>query len=241
MTRRIVLAGLVVAVLGFGGLAPAAAADTVESVERELTKQWNKVRSMSATMVIKSDMKHGGGSTTMDSSGTYEYQKVGDKVIFRMEMKSTTVSRYGEQETKMESAVTSVNDGEYLYTLSEQMGQKTAMKMKASTPPSLDVKSMFETMRQNNVLKLLPEQSLDGQAVYVIEATAKDSSSAMAKTMMYFAKDSGVMLKSVSHDSQERVIQNTMYRDVKINESIAPDRFVFKTPAGVTMMDMTNP
>ena len=240
MTKRKAFSSTVAAVLGFAGQAPATAADTVESAEKHLLAQWAKVRSVSATMAVDSEMNSGGIFYTVRSSGTYECLKTDGKVLSRTEVKSVSVTKRGEREMKSESTITTIYDGEYLYTMREHRGRKTATKTKPNSPPGLDVRSALDARRRDNTLKLLPDQKFGGQAVYVIEATAKDPTASTAQKLMYFAKDSGIMVKSVSHDEQQRIASTTMYQDVKVNQEIPADRFVFRAPPDVAVRDMTS-
>ncbi len=61
----------------------------------------------------------------------------------------------------------------------------------------------------------------------------------MATKLTWYDKSTGVCLKSVSKDDKGKVVSTSVTTDVKIDPSIAADRFVFKAPDGVAVSDMT--
>ncbi|GAF73674.1 unnamed protein product, partial [marine sediment metagenome] len=95
-------------------------------------------------------------------------------------------------------------------------------------------------MKKNSTLTLLPDEKVEEQAAYVIESKPKSPGpQPMAKSKMFFAKDSGIMIKMVGLDAEGKAIMTMNVKDVKLNPEISPDRFVFKAPEGVEVMDMT--
>ena len=154
-----------------------------------------------------------------------------------MEMK--VEQSFGDQ--KMEGAVSTISDGTFVYNLNDMMGQKMAVKQKAdSLQGTPGGKQMFENMKKNSTLTLLPDEKVEGQAAYVIESKPKSPGpQPMAKSKMFFAKDSGIMIKMVGLDAEGKAIMTMNVKDVKLNPEISPDRFVFKAPEGVEVMDMT--
>jgi len=239
MNKRTVLCGWAVVVTGWAGLALAVPRETLEAIEREIAEKWTKIKTLSGTMTMSSDMSMEGSSSKSESTGTYEYMKKGDKLVYRMHMKMSMVNNFGGQEMKMDSEVTSICDGAFVYTLTDQGGQKSAAKMKADNSQSMDTMSTLTTLRQHNTLKLLADESLDGQGVYTIEAMAKEPASPMPRTVMYIAKDNGVLLKSVSFDKAGKQAATMLFKDIKVNGEISADRFTFKAPEGVEVLDMS--
>jgi hypothetical protein len=62
----------------------------------------------------------------------------------------------------------------------------------------------------------------------------------MARIVNYFDKKTGIGLKTVSFDEKDKAVMTSVTTDVKINADIKDDRFVFKAPEGVQVVDMSN-
>jgi outer membrane lipoprotein-sorting protein len=241
--KRIALFKTTILTFALCGATAALAGDTLESVEKELAAKWGKLKSMSAKMDTVMQIEMPGGSSKTTSTGMFEFLNKDGKSLVRMEMKSETAGNFSGNEINSQASTLTISDGEYSHTLSEQMGHKMAVRTKADASQQGDLTSQFEMMRKDNNLKLLPEQTVDGHSVYVIEATPKEKPAGpgmgMGKMIMYYAKDTGVPLKMIMHDANDKPMSETTYSDVTINKSIDPARFVFKAPPDVQVMDMT--
>jgi outer membrane lipoprotein-sorting protein len=181
-----------------------------------------------------------GMSMKSNMEATTEWSKQGDKVMYRMDLKGTSSQNMGGQETKMDSTSSMICDGEFTYTVAENMGQKMAMKQKLDPQQSGDVKAVFSGLKEDSNLKVLPEEKIDGTTCVVLEAVAKQAEgSPISRTLMYFAKETGITMKAVGLDKSDKPVFTMTVSDVKINTEIKPDRFVFKAPEGVVVQDMT--
>lgn len=224
--------------------ATASAADTLEDVEKKILAQAEKNRTLSARTATSSDIEAPGMRMKSQAEGTYEYARRGDKTLFRMESKSAGTTKFGDQpETKSEDKTLAIADGEFYYTLTETAGQKMAMKMKLD-PSKINVtgKEGFEQLHKDYNLKLLPDEKVDGHEAYVIEATPKKPKPGTTElTRFYYSKENGVLVKSAMESKAEQSKSKVTFSlsDVKPNADIKPERFVFKAPEGVVVMDMT--
>lgn len=221
MTKRMIFSTTMIIAVGLAGLGRAAAADTLESAEKQLLEKWGKVQTMSAKVKIDGVMPN------MAANGAYEFMKKGDKSLFRMEL------AFGDQVSQ-----TMIGDGEFVYGVMERMGQKQALKAKPDDAQAMDAGSQLSALRKTHELKLLPDQSIDGQTTFVIEATPKEPG--IGKTTTHFAKGTGIMLKVTTQDATGNTAWTMTMSDVKTNPKIDPSRFVFTAPPGVQVMDMTN-
>jgi outer membrane lipoprotein-sorting protein len=61
----------------------------------------------------------------------------------------------------------------------------------------------------------------------------------MVKQTLHFRKDSGMNVKMIGRDKSDKVVFSHELQDVKLNTDVPADRFVFKAPPGVEVMDMT--
>lgn len=81
-------------------------------------------------------------------------------------------------------------------------------------------------------LKVLPDSSSDGRAAWVIEATPKPDQAGQGKTVVHYDKESGQMIKMVAYSPDGKPMTTMTFSDIKVNDKISPDRFVFKAPPG---------
>lgn len=224
--------------LFFSSLASAA---TVEEVQKVLEDARAKVKSYTAKTKMTQDIDMGGGNKMQSTmEGTIEWMRKGDKVLYRNDNKANTVTSMGGQETKTESTAAIISDGDFMYTLGEEGGEKHAIKSPAEPSIAGDAKTMFEAMQKDSNIKVLPDEKVDGADCYVIEATPKDKTAApMSKTVVYLRKDNALNVKNEGFDAAGKKIFSSQTTDIKLNAVIPADHFVFKAPAGVELMDLT--
>ena len=208
--------------------------EKLAAVEKELTKVWDKLKSMTADMEM--NVVKAGTPTKM--KGSVEFVNKPDKELLRMEM--TLEADVAGQ--KMEGTVTTIYDGEFIYIVSEMFGRKTIIKQNpgamAQTPAG---KHMFEGLKENYELKVLPGEKVDGKDAFVIEAVPKGTGpQPVARMKLFLMKENGIMVKMLGYDSAGSEFMTTVYSNIKINPKIDESRFVFKAPDGVQVMDMTN-
>ena len=97
----------------------------------------------------------------------------------------------------------------------------------------------MKVWRDTAELKVLPDSSSDGRAAWVIEATPKPDQAGQGKTVIHYDKESGQMIKMVAYTPDGKPMTTMTYSDIKINDKISPDRFVFKAPPGVEVQDLS--
>jgi len=236
LNRKSVCSLTVAALFGFlmGGTVQA---QTVEEVEKKLVDAHGKMKSYTSKTKTVQNFDMSGMKMTSDYGGTVEWKREGDKQKFRTEMKGSTTM--GDQ-PKMEMSVLMISDGEFLHTVQTQMGQTSAMKQKPDTSATGDPKKLFEKIRSDNNVKIMPDAKVDGMDTYVLEVVPKTADGGpVAKSMMYFAKDTGINVKIVGFDKDGKEVFTNTTSDIKLNTEIPSDRFVFKAPEGVQVMDMT--
>lgn len=215
--------------LAFAGVGRA---ESVEEAEKKLIEAHSKMK----TYTSKTKTTQNFPGTSADYGGTVEWKRDGDKFTFRTEMKGTTT----QGDNKTEVTVLMICDGDFLYTVTEQMGQKMAFKQKPDPSATGDPKKLFEKIHSDNDIKLLPDEKVDGTPCYVFEVVPKNKEEGpMSKSIMYFSKESGINIKNVGKDKDGKDVFTNASTDVKLNVDIPNDRFVFKAPEGVQIMDMT--
>jgi outer membrane lipoprotein-sorting protein len=247
MKNRMLVLGITIVTIAFGTLRTFG--ETVEEFEKKIVDGMAKQKSISYKMKSTTDMKNPQLTYKSDAEGTMEVAKRGEKKwSSRMDIKTNSLRKVGEEkEVKELGKILSIYDGEFSYTYTETGEQKMAMKMKPDEKTNMDPfdgKIMFKELHKIYDFKLLPDEKVDGQAVYVLELTAKKSEDnkdqmGMQRMMNYYRKDNGIPIKSVGVDKEGKTVFTSTISEVKLDEEIKPERFVFKAPAGVEVMDMT--
>lgn len=231
------------ALLALAAVTGLATADSVEEIEKKVVKAAESVKSAQAKMKMTMKMDQGGQTMSGDGKGTVEYMRRDGKELFRMEMKTDMVMKFGEQEMKMEQEILSVGDGEFAWSLSSQMGQKAVTKQNlddVDMNPSAE--STFKQLRENYDLEAQPDDKAGGRDCWVVHGTPKKESaqaSQMGKVRYWFCKESGMAVRMITEDQAGNPAITIEITDVKLNADIAADRFKFEAPEGVQVMDMT--
>ncbi len=223
--------------------APAASAKTLEEVEKEIGEKYSKLKSLEQKMKFTHEMKTEGFEMKSKGETLFEYKRSGDKAYkYRNEMKTKSEQKIQGEEKKEDSEILTIHDGEYLYSYMVSGDQKRATKAKIDpklhTDP-FDQKTLFESHREHFKMKLLPDEEVDGKSTYVIETTPKDAENnpVAGKTLTYYDKKTGISIKSVSFDKDGKKTGEYVTTDVKIDGNISDDRFVFKAPPGVEVVE----
>ncbi len=222
-------------------LAAPALADTLDEIEKKLVESNAKLKSYSAKTTMSQDMSFGEGmQMKSNSTGTVEWARRDGKEMFRTDLSGSQTQIMGEQKMESQQTTTMICDGDYFYTLSDQGGQKHAMKQKAEQNMSFDAKSMMQMLRDDYHLEAKGDEKVDGHDCAVIEARPKDpQNNPVTRQLLYFMKETGINLKLVCFDAGGKTVLTTGLSDVKLNTEIPADRFVFKAPEGVEVMDLS--
>lgn len=215
------------------------AADTLESVEKALVEKSSKIKTLTANLLMTTSIVRENSSARHESRGKHEFARRNGRLFSRTQMNVTRINDIAGRELKSEFAVLTIVDGDTMYTLREQGERQTAYKTNASGFQGADGRIMLEKLRRHHELKLRPEETIDGTAVYVIEGTRKKEGRSASKTTIYIAKDTGILLKKTQIDETNGMSSTTTLSNIKINPAIDPDRFIFTTPPGVELLDKT--
>lgn len=215
-----------------------ALADTIDEIEKKLLDLSKKVNAASYKMKMTSNTEMSGTSSKMEMTGVVEYQRKDGKFYLASDSNMNSETKYSGGEMKMKMHTISVQDGEFMWSLTEYLdgqmkGQKMATKMKAQPDQTAIVfsKEMFD-------YKVLPDEKLDGQECWVIEMTPKTQTPGVSRSVAHLRKDCGIGIKTVSYmDGKETGV--TTITDIKLDPSFPADHFKFKVPDGVQVQDMT--
>ncbi len=214
------------------------AADDLATVEKKIKEDWAKHKSMTAKFSMTSQTSTPQFSSNSKTEGTVEWARKGGKLYSRSDLKTDATTKFNDQETKMNSTILAITDGEYSYTMSETGGQKRNTRAPFDSKMMDNPLAMLEAAKSSSDVKLLPEETLDGKKVYVIEVTPKEKTEMPGmpgKMVYYFLKDDGLGVKTVTFDQGGKALGTMVFTDVKFDVDIKPDRF--KVPEGVKWED----
>lgn len=240
MDRRI-LCCAAVASLSFALVV--SAAETLESVEKKLDEQTAKIKTLQYTSRSSSDTDTAGVKSHMVTDLRYEISRSTGKAQFRMESKMKMSQKVGEAPEQSQDMTTlTISDGQFNYSLTKNAQMESAMKTKADGQDPFNTKKQFTDLEKIYKIKVLPDEAVDGKDTFVLELTPIDKAMAAAgvsRMVNYYDKKTGIPLKSVGYDAAGKVSMTSSVTDIKINADIPAERFVFKAPPGVQVMDMT--
>ena len=222
----------------------AAKAETLDSVIKAITDKSESYRSQQARMIREQHFENPQMKASSEANTAYEWLKQGDKFLYRIETKSKTTTSMAGQERTQDATTLTVYDGEYVWTLSEIGEQKRVLKTRPTTEPTLATnKAFFDSLKESYELTLLPDETLDGHATWVIQATPRQPSpqeGMPSVLVLNFDKDTAANLKTVGKDSGGKEVMTISTKDVRLNPPLAADHFAFKVPEGVEVIDMTD-
>lgn len=241
MIRRtgwLALAGIV---LGFGALAQAE--DDLETVEQKIVDAWRQHKSLTAKMTVSSRIAI--GETTIEGAGegTYEFLKHGGKFLTRLELNSTTVQKMDTEEHRLDEHMLAVSDGDVSHTLvAVAGGEARVVKSKVSPQQMGDPRMLLAQLRRDGAVALLPEETLDGRKVYVLEVIPRKTTPySPAKQRVSFDQESGFVVRIVGLGEDDLPMTSMAYNDIKVDVPINLERFKFTAPEGVEVIDETAP
>ena len=222
---------------------PAKEDPAVNKLVEQLVAKWKDHKSMSADMHIDMAAEQGGQKLSVEGTGRCEIARTDDSKKVRFELTQNMKMGEGDAAMEMERKLITIDNGTVVYTMVEQMGQKQVYKANSGDQniPQFGGDSMFEALRAENSLKVLPDEKVDGKDVAVIEATPRQQNPGVriAKSVLYFDKDLGAMVRMESFDPSGQKVQTVTFNDVKLNPDLAADRFEFEVPEGVQVIDQT--
>lgn len=234
---------LIAVVLSLVATSIPARAESFEAIKKKIHDQTSRLKSLSYKSHTTSHIQTPEMTVKSESDLTAQFMRQGDKVLTRMEVASTTMQKFGDQEQKIPSTMLTVSDGQYQYNYSESAGQKSAFRQKIDPANQISVfdgNKLFADMEKNFSIKVLPDETVDGRSCFVLEMTPKGQMAAagMGKTISHFDKGDGIIRKSVTYDKDGKIMNTMTTRDIKVDDAIPADRFKFKAPEGVTVQDM---
>jgi len=222
---------MLVALLAVAPLA--AAQDTVESVQGEIIKAWDGLKSFSgkfsgtAAIKIRPDMPN---PMKIMAGGDADYQK-GDALKHRLNAWA------GLTEQAKMAAIYSVCDGKEIHvdTLIP-FGQRASNVFPIDPSMMFGVKQLFEELNKVVNFTVLPAGKVGETDCYALEATAKEDADEipLGKLQLFFAKETGAPMQIKFFDKAGADIGALNMTEAKANCDIASDVFKYVPPAPPT-------
>ena len=213
------------------------------AVEKNIIEAWNKHKSMTAKMSLSGRMTIADSTVDQMGEGTYEFLRQDGKLLSRLELTSTTVQTTGTEETKVEEHLLAVSDGDLSQTLIELgNGEARVVKSKVLPSQSGDPKMLLDYLRHEGAVGSLPDDTVEGRKVYVIEVVLRESiPHAPVKERFAFDQETGFLLRIVGLGQNALPMTTMSYSDIKIDVPIGPERFQFTAPENAEVFDETTP
>jgi outer membrane lipoprotein-sorting protein len=223
--------------------------ESIEQVEGKIIDFLGKANTYTADLQVTGQTKQQGMNLGVNGGATLEYMKKDGKPLFRVE---GAVSVSGAP-MPMDVTLLGVSDGANLHMQTGVMGQQ--MVMKFPVPASADItpdaaKKAFEDLHKEFDVKLLPKETLDGVEAYTFELTPKPGSDIAAsaqkagqdfgKVKAQFTKDFTTQMRVALLDKSGAPQFTLSVKNMNLSPTLSPDRFAFKPPDGVTVMDMSD-
>ena len=225
------------------GLSLSAAADEkADKVIKELDEQYAKIKAYSAKTKSTTDVEFTPEyKQKSEMVGMMEWARQGDKAMMHSVTQVKTVETQGGSTTDKASTITAVSDGEFMYVMTEEAGQKTVMKNKAPSAKDSRPSAMFAQLREYFEITLLDDAKVDGADCHVIEMKMKpmEGMPPQGRQLQYYSKDHGMMVKTEAFDGNGKLTVSSITTDIKIDADISPDRFKFEIPPDAQVTDMS--
>ncbi len=220
----------------------AAMAQSVEEAEKQITAKLKEVRSITADMkmTMKIEQPY---QMSMQMNGKMAAMYHDDKYYVKQDTNTETNIKMGEQEQSMKGTTSTVVDGEFEYTVVDQMGMKQAIKRKISEVPSIGA-GYFEQLKKQYDLKRVETKDVDGAKHWVVYGEMKEApppgGPAPKEFAFFFRESDGVMSRMQATNDAGEPFMTMQLDNIKVNEKLDRAQFKFVAPEGVTVMDMTN-
>ncbi|MGB0715905.1 MAG: LolA family protein, partial [Phycisphaerae bacterium] len=155
----------------------ATAADTLETVEKDIAAKFEAVKSITADFVFLQRVKTEQFSAEATRKGNYAYMKgVDGKRRFRMEMKNTSKQTMQGNEMEVKSEVVIIDDGTHVVSLTTQENTQPSATKTLSDPKAISGGggAAIEQLKRAYNVTLLPPTKIDGMDCYALEGKPKN-------------------------------------------------------------------
>jgi len=216
-------------------------AETAEDVIKKVNQLRSQHKTVQYTMNMVVELKQAGFELKATTTSEIHYMRIDDGYLMRNETTGVRETNREGVSDKSQTKTTQVIDGKYYwqYAEGEMTGAKRKRVVKDRIPPFGDPLSTDSYKRHD--LKLLPEETIEGKEVWVLEIVPKKSGSKAtgSKTKEWIDRETGLTLKAITYNALGKIQSRVMFSDHKINEKIDQSVFEFEPPADAQVTDNT--
>ena len=221
--------------------------ETLESLEQQLNEKWEKISAFTAQVKMTADITAKGIRMNTAMEGPMVLERLPDgRSRYRTQMDGNIkIGPFGLMNFDTKSLM--VSDGDVLYSETRSMNKITVTKTRADAKPE-DApgggSSKLAAAQKKFDLKVLPEDTLRGRPVYVLqgkpkEAQQPDSPIQIDRALFYFDKATGIQLRISVYDTSDNVITQLDFNNIRLNPRVDAKQFEYTPPPGAEIVDNT--
>lgn len=223
----------------------AAFAVEYEEVAERLIEAQSKLKTYSAKIKsshqISKVMKY-------ESEGTYEWKRDGDKILYHSDLRRVGTRDFDGEKMVVKEHRSTLCDGKNIYRINHENGNVYKEKYDDESWEAQNVAAMLDSMyARHSSIKVLADEKVGGHDCYVLEGiddwadedSEDDPMITVVKHVYWFAKDTGMPVKLAGYDGKGNTVVIGEYFDIKRNSDISGERFTYKAPANVNLVDAT--
>lgn len=216
---------------------------TLAELESRLSDIVAKQNSVHFVSNVETQIEASGYTMHQFADLTVEHVRTQDGWRSRMESRTRSVQSVGDDSDVRETSELKIFDGQHIYSM--ETTRDGTIATRAARDPQRDIspfdmRGSLGQMRQMFDLRALPEQEVDGQLAYAIEMIPRrpEDIPTVARMVQLYSKENAVNLKVIMYNAENRPYMTLRTRDIRVNEPISLDRFVFTAPAGVDVQEI---
>lgn len=213
---------------------------SVDETIKELMSAWSKVSAFSAAVETHLTQAIGKpGRTTGEGRFDLSKGESGDQIRFKLD----NVLQVDYEDGSGKKWVTAeflewVSDGHILHqwTSQYQLNQVTRSRYEPDQLLQMAGKDLFRSLRRDHRLETMPDETLNGMSVAVIEAKPKGAGRI---SLHYFDRRTGIRIKMVEKDAGGNETFTLTLSDINVEPDFSAEHFVFSMPEDAELIDKT--
>lgn len=196
---------------------------TLDTITSVMDAAWKDIQSMSADVTMDFDFPVGTQSLPVTGTGTFDYLRDQGKDKSRQKITTKIPEPFA-----MEMKVDILFDGEKMHTTMEMMGQKQSQVGEPSLeqgalPPG--GKRLIDALQEHLELLPLPNETLEGHDVYVLDGFPKDKAAPIQKVRVYIDTTLAMQRKTEIYHPDGTVGITVSFTNIRQNTN--PDASLF--------------
>ncbi|MBN2307775.1 MAG: hypothetical protein JXR94_02320 [Candidatus Hydrogenedentes bacterium] len=227
-------------------IAPAWAADTLDTVKEQIIARWDSAQAVSCRVGLELQMNVNGMALPGRGTGTLDYRRKDDTTCSRMDVAGALTVPMGDSTADLPQNVTAVFDGDQLHLQTVVLRMPVVMKYDASeeddrkkSPAQL----LFGGLEDAGELTLLPDASVNGAAAYALQVKFDEPDAdgilPVAVLQLFFDKATGFPLRVQGFADGGAPVGALTFTDFKTDAEFPAGRFQYIAPEGAQFVDFS--